>query len=65
MARSIDVAIGAVPRPATQTRAFQRLPALITMIFGIIVIFSVGFLQTPAVHNGTHDTRHANGLPCH
>jgi len=41
------------------------LPALLTIVCGLLVLFCVGFLQTPAVHNSTHDTRHANGFPCH
>jgi cobalt transporter subunit CbtB len=40
-------------------------PALATIACGLLVLFCVGFLQTPAVHNGAHDTRHANGFPCH
>jgi cobalt transporter subunit CbtB len=40
-------------------------PAVATVVFGLIVLFCMGFLQTPAVHNGAHDTRHANGFPCH
>jgi cobalt transporter subunit CbtB len=43
----------------------DRAPALMTIAFGLIVLFCVGFLQTPAAHNGAHDTRHANGFPCH
>ncbi len=40
-------------------------PALATIALGLLILFCVGFLQVPAVHNGTHDTRHANGFPCH
>jgi cobalt transporter subunit CbtB len=40
-------------------------PALATVALGLLVLFCVGFLQTPAVHNGAHDTRHADGFPCH
>lgn len=43
----------------------RRVPALATIAFGLVVLFCVGFLQTPAVHNGAHDTRHSNGFPCH
>ncbi len=41
------------------------IPALATIALGVLLLFSVGFLQAPAVHNGAHDTRHANGFPCH
>jgi cobalt transporter subunit CbtB len=40
-------------------------PALVTLGLGLVLLFGVGFVQTPAVHNGAHDTRHANGFPCH
>jgi cobalt transporter subunit CbtB len=40
-------------------------PALATIALGVMVLFCVGFLQTPSVHNGVHDTRHSNGFPCH
>jgi cobalt transporter subunit CbtB len=40
-------------------------PALATIALGMVVLFCVGFLQAPAAHNATHDTRHANGFPCH
>jgi cobalt transporter subunit CbtB len=40
-------------------------PALATVALGLLIVFCVGFMQVPAVHNGAHDTRHANGFPCH
>ena len=46
-------------------RAAMIAPALATIALGALVLFCVGFLQTPAVHNGAHDTRHADGFPCH
>jgi cobalt transporter subunit CbtB len=42
-----------------------RMSAIFTVFFGIALLFVVGFLQVSAVHNGAHDTRHANGFPCH
>ena len=45
--------------------AVARVPALVTLAFGLAILFCVGFLQVSAVHNGAHDTRHANGFPCH
>ena len=40
-------------------------PSLATIALGLTILFCVGFLQVSAVHNGAHDTRHANGFPCH
>jgi cobalt transporter subunit CbtB len=56
--RTVDV-------PKTATIETARLPAILTIVAGIGLLFLVGFLQVPAVHNGAHDTRHANGFPCH
>jgi cobalt transporter subunit CbtB len=53
---------------AAGTQAAPRVmlaPALVTIAFGLVMLFCVGFLQVSAVHNGAHDTRHANGFPCH
>lgn len=35
------------------------------LVFGVIIIFSVGFLPVEAAHNAAHDTRHALAFPCH
>lgn len=40
-------------------------PAFASIVFGVFVVFVVGFLQSPVAHNAAHDTRHANGFPCH
>jgi cobalt transporter subunit CbtB len=56
--RALGSAVGV--RPIT-----NRLPALFTLIFGMVIVYCVGFSHLRVVHNGTHDTRHANGFPCH
>jgi cobalt transporter subunit CbtB len=43
----------------------SRMAGLATLLCGAALIFLVGFMSAPAVHNGTHDARHANGFPCH
>ena len=45
----------------TQTTYLQTASAL---LFGVIIIFAVGFLPTAAAHNAAHDTRHALAFPC-
>jgi cobalt transporter subunit CbtB len=42
-----------------------RWPALVAFAFGLLVVFGAGFASPSAIHNATHDTRHAFGLPCH
>jgi len=43
----------------------RHLPALAMLVFGVVVLYGVGFANTAAVHNAAHDTRHAAGFPCH
>ncbi|MGH9579422.1 MAG: CbtB domain-containing protein [Terriglobales bacterium] len=40
-------------------------PALGVLFFGLIVLYAVGFSTVTQAHNAAHDTRHANGFPCH
>jgi len=42
-----------------------RLPAVAVFIFGLILVYGIGFVNIPVVHNATHDARHAAGFPCH
>ena len=35
------------------------------LFLGAIMIFGAGFVNTAAVHNAAHDTRHSQGFPCH
>lgn len=42
-----------------------RIPALVTMALGFAMVFTIGFAHVTVLHNGAHDTRHANGFPCH
>jgi cobalt transporter subunit CbtB len=43
----------------------RAAPALAAIAVGLLIVFSAGFAAPAAVHNATHDTRHAFGLPCH
>jgi cobalt transporter subunit CbtB len=40
-------------------------PALAAFALGVALLFAAGFAWPDALHNATHDTRHALGLPCH
>jgi cobalt transporter subunit CbtB len=50
---------------APATTVAVRWPALGVLMLGLAVLYGVGFASLPQVHNATHDTRHANGFPCH
>lgn len=60
---------GSLAAPAnaiTGSRAIARiLPAIALLACGLLTIYCVGFSTVSAAHNATHDTRHANGFPCH
>ena len=43
----------------------DRLPALAVLMFGLVVLYAVGFSHFARTHNAAHDARHANGFPCH
>jgi cobalt transporter subunit CbtB len=42
-----------------------RWPGLLALALGLLVVFGAGFASPTTIHNATHDTRHAFGLPCH
>ena len=39
--------------------------ALFAGAFGAVLLYFAAFAQADALHNGTHDTRHAIVAPCH
>lgn len=59
-------AIAAAPDILPQTAAIQRrLIAVAGAIFGLFLIYGVGFAQPAAIHNAAHDARHSFAFPCH
>jgi cobalt transporter subunit CbtB len=53
---------GSVTRTGTSSK---QAAALLAVLFGVFIVIGTGFVQAHALHEGTHDTRHAFGLPCH
>ena len=56
----------------TQKQTTQRLLTLTkplqlvgAVLLGTIILYGAGFVNTAAVHNAAHDTRHSQGFPCH
>ena len=43
----------------------DRLPALAVLLFGLVILYGIGFSELPRAHNAAHDARHASGFPCH
>jgi cobalt transporter subunit CbtB len=50
-----------LPAALTRTRAVALLGAL----FGLFLIYGVGFAHPEAIHNAAHDSRHSFAFPCH
>jgi len=48
---------------ASETEALQA--AVIATLFGIFLLFGVGFAHSDRLHTATHDTRHTFTFPCH
>ena len=40
-------------------------PAAGAILFGVTILYFVGFSNFPQAHTAAHDTRHASGFPCH
>jgi cobalt transporter subunit CbtB len=43
----------------------RHWPALGALLFGMTILYFVGFSNFPQAHTAAHDTRHASGFPCH
>jgi cobalt transporter subunit CbtB len=43
----------------------QRAIALLGALFGLFLIYGVGFAHPEAIHNAAHDSRHSFAFPCH
>ena len=35
------------------------------LLFGLLIIFAVGFAPMEVAHNAAHDVRHSLAFPCH
>jgi len=49
-------------RSLTLSKPLQLVGAV---LLGTIILYGAGFVNTAAVHNAAHDTRHSQGFPCH
>ncbi|MFK8250475.1 CbtB domain-containing protein [Ancylobacter terrae] len=50
---------------ATASLAARVLPVTFAALLGVVVLGGVGFSHIEAVHNASHDVRHATAFPCH
>jgi cobalt transporter subunit CbtB len=47
------------------SRSDPRVAAIAAFALGVLLFLGAGFAAPSALHNATHDTRHAFALPCH
>ena len=64
------IAFGTSSSPATSDTGVstrRMTAALLLILAGLVLIFTVGFAQGPGgfLHNTAHDTRHSATFPCH
>ncbi|TNF99802.1 MAG: CbtB-domain containing protein [Gammaproteobacteria bacterium] len=58
--------IAAETQQLQQVLTFSRTMQLLgATLLSIIILYGAGFVNTAAVHNVAHDTRHSQGFPCH
>ena len=50
---------------AVTTRAQTVVAGAVALLFGMFVLYGVGFAQPEAIHNAAHDSRHSFTFPCH
>ena len=57
--------MNSVSAPVVVAAHVTKWPAVLALAFGLLIVIGAGFASPSAIHNATHDTRHAFGLPCH
>lgn len=60
---SADGSAGLVP--ASTAVGSLRVAAILAALFGLVLIWGVGFAGPSAIHNAAHDARHSIAFPCH
>lgn len=53
------------PAPTRASAAPAALANLLPALMGIGLLYLIGFVPYPAVHDAFHDVRHTAGFPCH
>jgi cobalt transporter subunit CbtB len=39
--------------------------SIAALVFGLVILFAVGFAPMGVAHNAAHDVRHSLAFPCH
>lgn len=59
------VSPSARPVASAPALATRLVAGSLALAFGLCLFLATGFAAPSLIHNATHDTRHALGLPCH
>jgi len=51
--------------PIATPRAQAVAAGAVVLLFGMFLIYGVGFAQPQTIHNAAHDSRHSFTFPCH
>lgn len=43
----------------------ETMGSLAALVFGVFIVFMVGFAGASVLHEAAHDTRHSIAFPCH
>lgn len=68
MSTPSNAAAVALPQTPAQSRgrvATSKLPIVAAAMFGLLLLYGVGFAMPNAMHNAAHDGRHVVAFPCH
>ncbi|MFD2207663.1 CbtB domain-containing protein [Kiloniella antarctica] len=61
----MNLSINSASSVVSQSRTNAVMAAAVAMMFGIFMVYGVGFAQSASLHNAAHDTRHSYAFPCH
>ena len=53
------------PQIAVKSSTALLMQSLGALIFGMVILFAVGFAPMEVAHNAAHDVRHSLAFPCH
>lgn len=54
-----------IAQPSFAEISRAALPAVVSILLGVFVLFGVGFAGATTIHNAAHDSRHSFAFPCH
>lgn len=63
MSVTTSTSAGQISGTSTKTSSLVQQGGAV--LFGLVILFAVGFLPMSAAHNAAHDTRHSFTFPCH